>query len=105
MIQIKMLSEYFSEVIGDLKTALGGNYTGYLDQFKHAPFGIDATAVYNEENTLLDIRLFDPYHKVSDNIYTNFNGDTYWLLNYCDNENLMREGGLSAEDIEEILSL
>lgn len=107
MITIKYLSEEanYNEVLEVLKNALGEHYIGDLDDYNHAPYGIDAVAVYNEEGTLLDIRLFDPYHKVADGIYTNFNGDSNWLLSYCDNEDLMREGGISEEDIETISEL
>lgn len=105
MITIKTLSENYDEVINDLKSLLGENHTGYLDDYNHAPYGINATAVYNEQDTLLDIKLFDPYHKVADGIFTNSNGDSGWLLSYCDNEGLMREGGLSDEDIEKITDL
>lgn len=108
MITIKYLSEEenYKEVLEVLKSTLNEHYTGYLDNYNYAPYGIDAVAVYDGEGTLLDIRLFDPYHKVADGIYTNFNGDTNWLLEYCDNETLMRESScISDEDIETINEL
>lgn len=107
MITIKYLSENenYNEVLEVLKSALGEHYTGYLDDYNYAPYGIDAVAVYDEEGTLLDIRLFDPYHKVADGIHTDFNGDSNWLYSYCDNEDIMREGGISEEDIKTISEL
>lgn len=88
-----------------LKEALGDHYTGFLDDYEYCPYGIDAVAVYDENETLLDIRVFDPYHKVVDGVYTNSNGDSNWLYSYCDNEEYMRDGGLSEEEIEEINNL
>lgn len=107
MITVKYLSveDDFSEVLKSLKESLNEHYTGYLDDYNKAPYGIDSTAVYNEDSVLLDIKLFDPFHKVANGIYTDYNGDTNWLRSYCDNEELMREGGLSEEEIEEIQSL
>lgn len=107
MITIKYLSEKenYNEVLEALKKALDEHYTGCLDDYSYSPYGVDAVAVYNEEGTLLDIRLFDPYHKVAEGIYTNFNGDSNWLLSYCDNETLMRESCISEEDIKTISEL
>lgn len=104
MITIKTLSENFSEVLSSVKEALADHYTGILDEYAHAPYGIDATAVY-QDGCLLDVKIFDPYQKLSSGIYINANGHSSWLMSYCDNEELMLEGGLSEDEIEEIESL
>lgn len=50
---------------------------------------VDVEVVYDENGTLYDARVFDPYNKISGNrrtpIYIGFNGWSNWLGEYRDN--------------------
>lgn len=47
---------------------------------------LDAEIVTDEDGTLYDYRIFDPYHKLGGGIYTNFDGWSHWRNQYQDNE-------------------
>lgn len=104
MITIKRLSENYPAVLEELKGALDDNYTGYLDDYEHAPYGCEAVAVY-QDGCFIDMKIYDPFHKFTDGTYIDPNGWSNWISGYCDNEDLMIEGKLSDEEIEEISSL
>lgn len=110
MITVKYLSEKdaYKEVCSCLYKVLPGQIKelpeNFEDFFKEYGEIVDATAVYLEDGTFLDVKLFDPHHFVTD-VYTNSNGHTYWLVGFCEDRKIMCEGGLSKEDIKEILSL
>lgn len=110
MITVKYLSEKddYEEVRNCLYEAIPGHIKELPENFedfsKEYGVSVDATAVYWEDGTFLDVKLFDPHHFVTD-VYTNCNGHTYWLTDFCEDRQVMRESGLSKEDIKEILSL
>lgn len=45
---------------------------------------LDAEIVTDEDGTLYDYRIFDPYHKLGGGIYTNFDGWSHWQMAYED---------------------
>lgn len=104
MITIKTLSENYNEVLEELKETLEDAYIGDLDDYNHAQYGCEAVAVY-QDDVLLDMKIYDPFHKFSTGVYIDSDGWSHWLCCYCDDEDIMSEGGLSDDEIKEILSL
>lgn len=47
---------------------------------------VNAEVVTDEDGTLYDIRVFDPFHKVEGDTYIGSDGWSYWLLAYTDPE-------------------
>lgn len=45
---------------------------------------VNAEVVTDEDGTLYDVRVFDPFQTVKDNVYIGADGWSYWLLDYTD---------------------
>lgn len=45
---------------------------------------VNAEVVTDKDGTLYDVRVFDPFHNVEDNVYIGSDGWSDWLLAYTD---------------------
>jgi len=106
MIEIKYLSdeENYATVLEALKGVLGKRYTGSLNKEKYPPYWVDAIAVYKDDE-LFDIQLYDPYDEVAHGVFKQENGRSEWLYHLCDDDDKMKQEGLSPNEANRIKSL
>lgn len=85
----KLIKKYFSELPkGQQKSIIKDFQKWYNPDYLTGIYSnniVDAEIVVDENGCLYDIRVFDPYHKVSQSdIYINFDGWSGWLYDYRD---------------------
>jgi predicted metal-dependent peptidase len=89
----KLIKKFFSELPkGQQKSIIEDFQQSFNPEYLTGRYSnniVDAEIVVDENGCLYDIRVFDPYHKVSHQegksaIYINFDGWSGWLYDYRD---------------------
>ena len=96
---MKLTRYYFNELTEEQQTSLmndfqenGGN-ADYLNG-KFSREEVNVEVVVDEDGTLYDFRVFDPFQLVDKKLYVYADGWSNWLLEYRDN---------AGNDVDEIL--
>ena len=96
---MKLTRYYFNELTEEQQTSLmndfqenGGN-ADYLNG-KFSREYVNVAVVVDEDGTLYDFRVFDPFQLVDKKLYVYADGWSNWLLEYRDN---------AGNDVDEIL--